>query len=106
MIDSVSLAALDASTNDYESAATVCCELSAFLGKPTSETDLFAVLRSLEAQQLVKAYRATPDGKSMLLTVSSASDSPPAVWFSASSDGRALLEREWESTFGRVEKQQ
>lgn len=94
MIDSVSLAVLDATTNDFESAASVCGELSAFLGKPISEAELFSVLRSLEAQQLVKAYRAAPDGKSMLPTASSASDSPSAVWFSASSEGRRLLERD------------
>jgi hypothetical protein len=100
MIDPVSLAALDATANDYESAASVCGELSAFLGKPISEPELFSVLRSLEAQRLVKAYRAAPDGKSMLPTASSVSDSPSVVWFSASAEGRRLLEREWEPTFG------
>ena len=106
MIDPVSLAALDATANDYESAASVCGELSAFLRKPISEAELFSVFRSLEAHQLVKAYRAAPDGKSMSPTAPSASDSSLTVWFRASSEGRSLLEREWESTFGSDGKQQ
>lgn len=102
MIDRVSLAALDAIANDYESAASVCDELSAFLGEALSEAKLFSVLRSLEAQGLVQAYRATPDNQTFAPTPSSSSDPSSSVWFNATSEGRRLLEREWETAFGNT----
>ena len=106
MIDRVALAALDATVNDYESAASVRDELSAFLGESLSEAQLFSVLRSLESLGLVAAFRAAPDNQALVSAPSSASDSPPDVWFLATPEGRHLLDREWESTFGGTGAQQ
>jgi hypothetical protein len=106
MMDPISLAALDATANDYESAGSICAELSAFLGQPLSEAQLFSALRLLESLGLVEAYRAGSDGEALVPAPSAASDSPSVVWFLATSEGRRVLEREWETTFGARKERQ
>jgi DNA-binding PadR family transcriptional regulator len=106
MIDRISLAALDTTANDYESAGSICAELSSFLGQPLSEAQLFSALRSLESLGLVEAYRAASDSEALVPASSSAGDSPSSVWFLATSEGRRVLEREWEPILGARKERQ
>lgn len=99
--DRVSLAALDAATNDYESAVSVCSELNEFLNESLTEQDLFSIFRTLEAKGLVTAYRATSNGQLTALQ-SSASDSVAEIWFLTTAVGRQIVEAKWESTFGKA----
>ena len=105
-IDRLSLAALDSAANDYESASSVCAEIAEFLNEPLSEEKLFSVFLALEAQGLLVAYRAGLAGLALVPTLSSEGDVPSEIWFLVSSEGREILYREWEPTFGQGGNQQ
>lgn len=98
-MEKLTLAALDAAMDDYESVSSVRDEIAAFLGQAVSEESLFAAFRALEAQGLVQAHRVNPNNQTLVASSSTDQDAPDQIWFLATDKGRQIVDREWNRVF-------
>ena len=86
-LDPLKLLTLDASMQSPEAPHTICDEMQKFLRTPITEQEVRQAFEELKRLGLVQEHGRGPHPP------------PNDVWFIATPEGRATVEREWDLVF-------